>query len=93
LVKEYCNGQDSRLNLKNFHTMKDWPSWLQEKNYQSLNPSVYADSRMRPLALLRLMILLPCLVDIRLRKPWFRARFIRLGWNVRFIFNLPYLLA
>jgi hypothetical protein len=51
----------------------------------------YADNRILPLALLRLMILLPCLVDIRLRKPWFRARLILLGWNVRFILKFPYL--
>jgi hypothetical protein len=38
-----------------------------------------ADSRRLPLALLRLMILLPDLVDILFKKPCVRARFIRLG--------------
>jgi hypothetical protein len=41
--------------------------------------ALYPASRALPLALRRLMIFLPCLVDIRLRKPWFLARFNRLG--------------
>jgi hypothetical protein len=62
-----------------------------KNNYSPWIAAHYADNRILPLALLRLMILLPCLVDIRLRKPWFRARLILLGWNVRFILKIPYL--
>jgi hypothetical protein len=39
----------------------------------------YSASRLRPLALLRLIMRLPCLVDILFLKPWVRARFILLG--------------
>jgi hypothetical protein len=39
----------------------------------------YALNRFRPLARRRLMILRPCLVDIRFKKPWFRARRSLLG--------------
>ena len=41
--------------------------------------------RARPLARRALMILRPLRVAIRARKPWVRARLIRLGWKVRFI--------
>ncbi len=68
-VKEYCNGQASWLNLKKFQGGNNWVLRKQEINYPPLDFCAYADSRIRPLALLRLMILLPCLVDIRLRKP------------------------
>jgi hypothetical protein len=40
-----------------------------KNNYSPWIAAHYADNRILPLALLRLMILLPCLVDIRLRKP------------------------
>ena len=42
-------------------------------------PLNYTDSRFLPFALLRLMILLPALVDILFRKPCVLARLIRLG--------------
>ena len=39
----------------------------------------YADSRFRPFARRRLMMLLPPLVDILFKKPWVLARLILLG--------------
>ena len=42
----------------------------------------------RPRARRRLITARPALVAIRARKPWVRARFRLLGWNVRFI-GLP----
>jgi hypothetical protein len=41
--------------------------------------------RCRPLARRAFRTLRPPLVAIRARKPWVRARLIRLGWNVRFM--------
>ena len=40
---------------------------------------IYPASRFLPLARRRLIILRPCLVDIRFKKPWFRARRSLLG--------------
>ena len=57
---------------------------------------IYADKRFRPFALRLLMIRLPCFVDIRFINPCNLARFIRLGWYVRFMmvpFNPPRYLA
>ncbi len=45
---------------------------------------------MRPLARLALITARPPLVLIRARKPWLRALFNTLGWNVLFI--SPYLI-
>jgi hypothetical protein len=39
----------------------------------------YTDRRFLPFALLLLMILRPCFVDIRFRNPWVLARLMRLG--------------
>ena len=50
----------------------------------SIRHCIYAEMRLRPLARLRLSTRRPALVDMRLRKPWRRARFKLLGWNVRF---------
>lgn len=41
--------------------------------------------RTRPLARRALRTLRPLRVALRARKPWLRARFRRLGWNVRFM--------
>jgi hypothetical protein len=43
--------------------------------------------RARPFARLALITRRPALVAIRARKPWRRARFSRLGWNVLFIYR------
>ena len=49
------------------------------------NVARYTDKRALPLDLRRLIILLPCLVDILFKNPCVRARFILLGWYVLFI--------
>jgi hypothetical protein len=64
-VKENCNGQASSFNLKNYEYRNNGVLMITSQWIAACQ----ADSRIRPLALLRLMILLPCLVDIRLRKP------------------------
>jgi len=43
------------------------------------NVARYTDKRALPLDLRRLIILLPCLVDILFKNPCVRARFILLG--------------
>ena len=45
----------------------------------------YGVNLARPFARRRLSTSRPAFVAIRARKPWVRARFIVLGWNVRFI--------
>jgi hypothetical protein len=49
----------------------------------------YGVSRARPLARRDWITLRPFRVAIRARKPWVRARLMRLGWKVRFIFGSP----
>lgn len=49
----------------------------------------YGVSRVRPLARRRLRMARPAFVAMRARKPCVRARLILLGWNVRFIADLP----
>ncbi len=44
-----------------------------------------AQSLRRPLRRLALSMALPALFDIRCRNPWFFARRLLFGWNVRFI--------
>ena len=61
------------------------PSWA------SITPVDYNDSRFLPLALRRLMMRRPALLDILFRKPWVRALFTLLGWYVRFIVKFPFL--
>ena len=51
----------------------------------------YGVSCARPFARRRFRTRRPALVAIRARKPWVRARFKLLGWNVRFMaLNLLY---
>ena len=52
----------------------------------------YIANLFRPLARLRFIIRRPPLVDMRFKKPWVRARLIRLGWYVLFIVRLPLLI-
>lgn len=57
---------------------------LQHARGRPINPLMirrrcYAVRRFLPRARRRLTILRPCLVDIRFKNPWFRARLSRLG--------------
>ena len=45
--------------------------------------------RTRPLARRALRTFRPFLVALRARKPWVRARLMRLGWKVRFMLGAP----
>lgn len=54
-------------------------------------PTGYTDKRFRPFDLRRLIIFLPCFVDIRFKNPCVLARLILLGWYVLFIIQNPYL--
>lgn len=45
--------------------------------------------RARPLARRELRTFRPFLVALRARKPWVRARLMRLGWKVRFMLGAP----
>ena len=53
------------------------------------DPPDQADSRVRPLSRLALMIERPARVRMRARKPCLRARRRVLGWNVRFTDSRP----
>jgi hypothetical protein len=55
------------------------PRWPQTFRVGHPKAGSYNASRLRPLALLRLMMRLPCLVDILFLNPWVRARLILLG--------------
>jgi hypothetical protein len=55
----------------------------------SADPPDQAESRVRPLSRLALMIARPARVRMRARKPCLRARRRVLGWNVRFTDSRP----
>jgi hypothetical protein len=53
--------------------------------YLACSSLYQAQRRARPLARRRASTWRPFLVAMRARKPWVRARFKLLGWNVRFM--------
>jgi hypothetical protein len=68
-VKENCIGKNNYRPLIEAHYVGIAAHYAGiAANYAGITGH-YADNRILPLALLRLMILLPCLVDILLRKP------------------------
>lgn len=85
---------DNCINSKRFNSLSALVNKKRKKDSSS-QPTVfsnlfykrpfYADKRVLPLDLRRLIIFLPCFVDIRFKNPWVLARLILLGWYVLFI--------
>lgn len=62
--------------------------WWESRAVQ-LAPLAQGVRRARPLRRRDARTLRPLRVDIRARKPWVRARLMRLGWKVLFMVKIP----